>query len=301
MGKEKSSENNPKKKSKLFKIIGIVILSLILIVTITAYFLLKTPADKGAYIQTFEGEVQVFTNNNWQTPVLNQELSLNDKIKTTSGSATLLLMEKAIVSIEPNTEIEISSLSENNIQIKQNSGSTWNKFLGIVGVDTYSVETPNAVASVRGTEFNIKNNTATVSEGVVGYKTENDEITLNKYEKAEIKEGLKLEKQELTKEEKSQILERKKETLKNLKNLRNSEIEKNKFLVNKVKDMYKLTDDDINMYLEKIDNGEIDDNMLIEKSPVKTDSLKKVKKINDEIKNTKKDIATLEKELNPNN
>ena len=80
MGKEKSSENNPKKKSKLFKIIGIVILSLILIVTITAYFLLKTPADKGAYIQTFEGEVQVFTNNNWQTPVLNQELSLNDKI-----------------------------------------------------------------------------------------------------------------------------------------------------------------------------------------------------------------------------
>ena len=300
MGKENSSEK-PKKGKKLLKIIGISLLIIILIISIGLYFLLKTPDAKNAYISSLNGDVQVFNNNKWQNAILNEELSLNDKIKTSTGSATLLLMEKAIISIEPNTEIEILSLAENDLKIKQNSGSTWNKFLGIVGVDTYSVETPNAVASVRGTEFNIKNNTATVSEGVVGYKTENDEITLNKYEKAEIKEGLKLEKQELTKEEKSQILERKKETLKNLKNLRNSEIEKNKFLVNKVKDMYKLTDDDINMYLEKIDNGEIDDNMLIEKSPVKTDSLKKVKKINDEIKNTKKDIATLEKELNPNN
>ena len=118
MGKEKSSENSPKKKSKLFKIIGIAILSLILIISITAYFLLKTPADKGAYIQTFEGDVQVFTKNSWQTPVINQELSLNDKIKTSTGSATLLLMEKAIISIEPNTEIEISSLAENDLKIK---------------------------------------------------------------------------------------------------------------------------------------------------------------------------------------
>jgi len=301
MGKEKSQENNPKKKSKLLKIIGIVVLSVILIIAITSYFLLKTPANKDAYLSTFEGDVQVFTNNNWQTPILNQELSLNDKIKTNDGgTATLLLMEKAIISIEPNTEVEISSLTENDLKIKQSSGSTWNKFLGIVGVDTYSVETPNAVASVRGTEFNIKNNTAIVSEGTVNYGNEKSSILLNKYEKAQISEN-EVKKQELTKEEKTLILEKKKETLNNLKKLRTIEIEKNKFLVNKVKDMYKLTDADIAMYLEKIDTGEIDDNMLIEKSPVKTDSLKKVKKINDEIKNTNKDIAELEKELNSTN
>lgn len=299
MRKEKPNENNPKKKSKILKIIGISFLTIILIVGIAAYFLLKTAAPKNAYLSTFSGDVQVFTDSKWQPVILNQELSLNDKIKTgTSGTATLLLMEKAIVSIEPNTEIEISTLTENNIKIKQTSGSTWNKFLGVLGVDTYAVETPNAVASVRGTEFNVKDNVMLVSEGTVNYKTENDELTLNKYEKAEIKEGLKLEKQELNKEEKTQILLRKKETLANLKNLRENEIEKNKFLVDKAKEKYGVTDEDIKNYLEKIDNGEIDDNMLIEKSPVKTDSIMKIKKINDEIKNVKKDISELEKELN---
>lgn len=299
MGKEKDNENKPKKKSKLLNIIGISFLIIILIVAISAYFLLKTPAPKDAYLSTIQGNVEVYSNNKWQSGTINQELSLNDKIKTGSDSkATLLLMEKAIVSIEPNSEIEIASLAENDIKIKQTSGSTWNKFLGVLGVDTYAVETPNAVASVRGTEFNVKNDTLLVSEGTVGYKTENDELTLNKYEKAQVNENLKLEKKELSKEEKKEILENKKTTLKNLKELRKNEIEKNKFLVNKVKETYKLTDSDIEMYLEKIDNSQIDDSTLIEKSPVKTDSLKKVKKINDEIKNTKKDILELEKEIN---
>ena len=299
MGKEKSTSDKPKSKKKLFKIIGISVLILIVIISLSLYFLLKTPNTKDAYISTFEGEVQVYINNKWQTPTLNQELSLNDKVKTgDSGSATLLLMEKAIISIEPSTEIEISALKENEIKIKQTSGSTWNKFLGILGVDTYEVETPNAVASVRGTEFNVKNNSVLTSEGIVGYKTEIEEILVNKYEKVEIKEGLKLEKVEITSEEKLIILEKKKDTLNNLKNLRTKEIEKNTFLVNKAKNMYNLTDEDILAYLEKIDNGEIDDNMLIEKSPIKSDSLLKIKKINDEIKNTKKDITELENELN---
>ena len=62
--------------------------------------------------------------------------------------------------------------------------------------------------------------------------------------------------------------------------------------------MYKLTDNDIQMYLDKIDSGEIDDAKLIEKSPIKTDSIAKLKKINDEIKTAMKDIKTLEEELN---
>ena len=132
MKKEKIENDKPKKKFKLLKIIGIALLIIIILVGIAAYFLLKTPEIKSAYLQSFQGDIQIYTNDNWQTPTQNQKLSLNDKIKTINGTATLILMEKAIVTIDPNTEIEISELTQNNIKISVQHGRRFYFFLFFV-------------------------------------------------------------------------------------------------------------------------------------------------------------------------
>ena len=140
----------------------------------------------------------------------------------------------------------------------------------VIGIDLGFYETSNNSSDEILKNTLIQNeNKIVLSCEYVSFKTQKDNdkddivygekiLTPNtnlKYEKAEIKEGLKLEKQELTKEEKSQILERKKETLKNLKNLRNSEIEKNKFLVNKnIFKNIEMIDDSLNNIDDSLNN-----------------------------------------------
>ena len=138
-----------------------------------------------AFLTVESGTVQLDSGAGYNTVTGEVILSLNDKVKTLDGTATITLYETIITELEPNTEVSISTLAENNVKINQNSGSTWSKFTTITGIDSYEVETPTTVATVRGTAFgvNVEEDAVLVGEGNVNVEKGGRVVSLNQFEK----------------------------------------------------------------------------------------------------------------------
>ena len=226
--KEKSTkdkENKPVKKSILkYFLYGFAILILILI--FLGYLFLRTPSEKIEFviIDKINGNVEINQDNTWILAKEGVILEKTDKIRTNSGNITLNINNGIFLYLEPNSEVEIQEILKENINIKLNKGSSWTKFVNVLGIETYEVETPNAVAIVRGTEFKVtfKNNSTELitTEGKVNFTDENNNsILVGKYVKYSVdSKGLK--KEELTIEDKKEILKNKKIILENLKKAR---------------------------------------------------------------------------------
>ncbi len=76
-------------------------------------------------------------------------------IKTDADSyARVFLPDNSLVSIDESTEIQIN-YQDNNTDIQQLIGKTWNRVQTLSNGGEYKVETPNTVAAVRGTIFGV--------------------------------------------------------------------------------------------------------------------------------------------------
>lgn len=297
--KEKTKE---KKKSKL-KIIFISIGILILLLFITGYFLLIGPSEKvkSAKIQDLNGDVEVQINNNWIQATNDLELKENDKIKTNSGNVVLNFNNGILINLESNTELEISTIIEDKITLNQKTGTSWTKFINVLGVEEYEIETPNSVAIVRGTEFKISlngtNTTLLTTDGQVLFKdNQNNEILVTKFKKAN-NDGSGVKSVKLTIEDKKEILVHKEKLLSQIQKLRLEEIYKNEFILNQIKKKYNWDDEKIEDLIKQIDNDEIDPSQYTDKIPFKIKNMDKILKYNDEIKDLINDIETLKNEL----
>ncbi len=86
-----------------------------------------------------------------------QELYEGSFIKTSEGSEShLILLNNSVVSLDQSTEIQLATLpteKENETFIKQFVGNAWHRVGELSGTGSYEVETPNAIAAVRGTIF----------------------------------------------------------------------------------------------------------------------------------------------------
>lgn len=84
----------------------------------------------------------------------NTETKLKDGsfVKTEEGYAHIIFPDHSMTSIDKNTEIQIY-INENGKKINQLIGNTWHRIKSIVEDESYSVETSNTVATVRGTRF----------------------------------------------------------------------------------------------------------------------------------------------------
>jgi hypothetical protein len=69
--------------------------------------------------------------------------------------------------LDVNTEVKINKGSENEVSIFQTLGRTWSRVIKLLGVQSYAVETPTALATVRGTSFAVTLDDIFVDEGVV--------------------------------------------------------------------------------------------------------------------------------------
>jgi hypothetical protein len=140
------------KKSRKLAWVGLLV-----VIMIAAVFFVSRTARGGAvatlYIES--GEVQYLSDGGWLEASEGMELSVEDTVRTVDGEATIIFSNTAIMSLEPNTEVSIREASQDKVSVGQNSGSTWNKFLGLTGITQFEVETPSTVATVRGTEFGI--------------------------------------------------------------------------------------------------------------------------------------------------
>jgi len=88
-----------------------------------------------------------------------QELREGDAVKTAEGSkAAIVFFDSSILRLDEKTELTVKGMDEKNhsITLKQSVGSTWSRVLRVSGILGYRIETPNTVATVRGTGFAVK-------------------------------------------------------------------------------------------------------------------------------------------------
>jgi len=296
---------------KAIKIVGIGV-GFLVIVVLAAYFILGGTSTEPARLIIDSELVQVNFGNGFKDVSGEITLKENDIVKTRNGEATIILYDSIIISLSQDTEVEISDLTKKYPKVKQTSGSTWNKFADIVGIENFDVETPTTVATVRGTEFGVKvvdDTTVLVGEGEVDVLSEGRFITLREFEVTTIAERVlrtadtsfdasapvafevsEPEIREATDAEKREMLEGMTRTLKTLKYIRDDEVFDNTLLVKTVEKIAGTDEEGIRESLREIDEGIIDDNRLIEDAPVKPPILRKIKSLNDNIKEEQETI-----------
>ncbi len=258
-------------------IIFLASIAVILVAAIILFLILKSSAVVIAVLNVEKGRVEVNSGSGWETAVDGMNLNARDSIKTfDDGYAVVVLYESVIVQIEPNTEISLEELAKESVSIKQTSGYTWNKFLGLAGLKTYSVMTPTTVAAVRGTAFGVgvseKKTEVLVGEGKVTLRDEFGKVV-------EVKEAVI---SDLAPEQKILLKKYLRKDLVLMKEIRLNQIKRNKRIM-MILNSYNIYEEQLPEYLEKADRGEINLNELIEKLPIKPESLERLTRINDKI------------------
>jgi len=158
-------------------LIGLIVLALIIL------FVVITRASSGpmATLLINKGTVQVDKGLGWTDATNGMIMKEGYKVQTLAGSrATVVFMESTVIRLNENTEITLKNINKTSVSLIQQIGQTWTKMLKMSGISDYEIETPDAVATVRGTAFavTVQNGTSEigVSEGVVktdSYKIEN--------------------------------------------------------------------------------------------------------------------------------
>jgi len=155
--------------SLMNKIVLIVIAVLVVVLAGGAYVILSPSAPDTAVLYIERGAVEVNMGSGWQTAQDDMDLKQGDHVRTTDGEATVVLLEGEILHLQPNSEVTLNQVSSKSISISQLSGETWNRVTKLSGIKSYTVTTPNTVATVRGTTFYYNDDEVTVEDGVVSF------------------------------------------------------------------------------------------------------------------------------------
>jgi hypothetical protein len=112
------------------------------------------PEKPMAVLAVHSGDVLV----NDAKAVAGQELKQGDIVRTGSGKASVVFFEGTVLRLNENTEIVVKEVERaaRRVSLRQTVGQTWSRILKISGIKEYSIETPNTVATVRGTGFALK-------------------------------------------------------------------------------------------------------------------------------------------------
>jgi ferric-dicitrate binding protein FerR (iron transport regulator) len=128
-------------------------------------------------------------DNEWVNGEEGMTLGVDYKIKTKAGGhATITFFEGSTVELDSVTEVSLAELSleetASNIRIEQGLGKTISRVKKLIDpASGFEIETPAAIAAVRGTEFYVsvtKSGVTTVGniEGLVGVTAAGVEVIL---------------------------------------------------------------------------------------------------------------------------
>lgn len=287
-----SSHKKPSRS--LWFIVGAII---VLAVVGGAYHWLTSSPTRAAFLNLEEGAVEVDQGSGWETALDDMSLGLSDKVRTLQGKATILLFESILISLDENTEVSIAALAKDKSSIKQEKGSTWHKFTSLAGVQSYEVVTPTTVATVRGTSFGVDTledgDDILVGEGSVGVASEGEQAQLSEFEKIVKKKGSKFDKKAWSLDDKKRLKRQATKHIQHLKNLRKAELKKKHQLMQWAKKKYRLSDADVDKFFDDVDAGKRNDEEVLSKVPIKSESLAKIKRLDDQIKKEQKFLQSL--------
>ncbi|HLD05044.1 MAG TPA: FecR domain-containing protein [Candidatus Nanoarchaeia archaeon] len=293
--KESHGEHHPLKKRS--RTVWFVVGALVILAALGyAYYWTTGSPTRTAFLNVESGVVEVDQGKGWLPARDGMDLKKSDKVRTLDGQATIVIFESILVSLDENTEVLVDSLIKEKVAIQQQKGSTWNKVTGLSGVQSYEVSTPNTVATVRGTAFGVDTgaeDSIAVGEGNVGVSSGGQEENVAAFEKVFGKKG-NLAKKEWSADDKVKFKKRLTRHLVHLKKLRWAELEKKRPLVEKLKAKYKVTDVDIKKFFEDVDAGKQDDTKIIDKVPLNSEAVHKIKRLNDQIKKEQRLLSSLD-------
>lgn len=116
--------------------------------------------------------------------VVGMVLNEGDVVSTSAGFAEVRFFDDAVLRVDENTEFIVKKVSSEPrvVKLSQTSGGTWSRVLRMSGVKEYEIETPNTVATVRGTGFSVvvENNQTVVGvvEGAVHVAIIEDDVVV---------------------------------------------------------------------------------------------------------------------------
>ena len=257
VGKSEKQDSEKKNDSGKTKLIIAAIIVVVIIAAVALFALgVFGGAESVAVLSIQGGTVQVDTGSGWTQATDGMGLSLGNKVKTLSdGMAALVIYDSTVIMLEPETEITLENLDKEGLKIYQSAGATWNKFSGIVGVDGMTVETPNTVATIRGTEFFITTDSLMVTEGNVDTKISGVSFLVGEFETVVLVDGVPV-KREMNAEEKAFAARKISEYVNKMKDVRQAEIEKYRPLLDLAKQNYGFDEEQINTSIAAVDNGE---------------------------------------------
>ena len=289
------------KALKLFLVIGAVIVVLLALTSVFVYQSLTGSETTPALLYVNSGVVEVNQGKGWVSAVHEMELGQGDSIRTLDGTATVVLFEGDVIRLASQTTITLSTVAEKTIALRQERGETWNQVAKLTGTRDYSVETPNTVATVRGTSFNVQTETETddvvVGDGVVSVTGKKSNKVHQAKEKTKVRVSADgVAEGRLSKEDKRKIVDSWKEDMITIKELRERELRKHQFLVEKAQEKYGVTDGQVEEFLVQLDLGKVNLDELESQIPVELKSLTKLRSMTERVIVINQKIQRLERE-----
>lgn len=268
-----------------------------------AYSYITGSSETVAYLNIESGNVELNRGAGWQAATDQMQLKQKDSVRTLQdGQASIVFYESDIMELEPNTEVSLTQLVANSVAVNQKSGETWNRVSKLTGTRQYTVETPNSVATVRGTGFGVnvseEGDEIIVDEGTVECSLPDRRTPrqIMEYKSCMVKNG-QISEGEITKEQ-LLLMKRKIQTgIFVLKKMQIRELQKKGFLINALKKRYNMTDAEFKQFIERVDSGEVDLSRLKQGMPVRMKSLDKVVSITQKIVELNKRLQKIDEKL----
>lgn len=233
-----------------------------------------------------QGSAQYKTEaGEWKKASNGMTLKQDYSIKTLESSIAKIIFSDSVMRMDEKTEVRLDSLSQESVSLTQAIGRTWSRLLKISGISDYEVNTPNAIASVRGTGFAVaydgKDTQIKVAEGNVkvdSYDSEKKQkiasIMVNESKEAMIKEKMldKIEEKDLTEDD--WIISNKRLDEQHKKEIKERLLKKYGFMINYAKRKNNMSDEQVDELLEKWLNGEVSVKKSIESGEIPEDIAK---------------------------
>ncbi|MFH0808710.1 MAG: FecR domain-containing protein [archaeon] len=270
--------------------VGLILVVILLVVLGVGYYFLFSSEIVKAQLNIDSGEVLV----NGITGYSMMKLKQGDVIDTgADGRATIILYGSIVISLESNTKVSLDDLTRKNPQVSQEGGQTWNTFTKLSGVESYNLKNGEAIASVRGTSFGIRDGYILGGEGDVLYITSGSNFSVSSKKVVEIIDGVAVER-DATPEEIENIRAQMIRAIEDLQALRDEVFENNVLLVKMIKQQTGLSEEKLRDYLRQIDDGDIDLDDLMSKSPIDLEIVKRIEDITRAILKIKAKIILLD-------
>lgn len=92
----------------------------------------------------------------WQDAVVDMPIYPGGEVWAQEASTARVAVEQDLVRVAPNTIFALEQPDADTLKLTLDEGQAWINVEGLEGDETFEVETPGAVASVRGTRFGVR-------------------------------------------------------------------------------------------------------------------------------------------------